>query len=86
MDRVAMEKWVRSLLDDQGVTVALCQSRRSRGHWVPKLRYSPLDKELSGMILIKEDTPIIVVNSWHHSNRHVSLSRTKSPTYCCIAT
>jgi len=34
-----------------------------------QLRFSPLDEELSGMIYINENTPIIGVNSLHHPNR-----------------
>jgi Zn-dependent peptidase ImmA (M78 family) len=34
-----------------------------------QLRFSPLDDELSGMIFVKEGTPIIGVNSLHHPNR-----------------
>ena len=34
-----------------------------------KIRRSPLDEELSGMIYIKGKTPIIGVNSLHHPNR-----------------
>lgn len=34
-----------------------------------ELRYSPLDNELSGMIFIKNNIPIIGVNSLHHPNR-----------------
>jgi Zn-dependent peptidase ImmA (M78 family) len=33
------------------------------------VKFSPLDKELSGMIFIRNDHPIIGVNSLHHSNR-----------------
>lgn len=33
------------------------------------VRYSPLDDELSGMIYIKNGTPIIGVNALHHVNR-----------------
>ncbi|MCG7400389.1 ImmA/IrrE family metallo-endopeptidase [Caballeronia zhejiangensis] len=33
------------------------------------LRFSPLDDELSGMVFIKDGTPIIGINSLHHSNR-----------------
>ncbi|MDV4179766.1 ImmA/IrrE family metallo-endopeptidase [Rhizobium brockwellii] len=33
------------------------------------VRYSPLDNELSGMIYIKDGTPIIGVNALHHINR-----------------
>lgn len=31
--------------------------------------YSPLDNELSGLIYIKKNTPIIGINSLHHPNR-----------------
>ena len=34
-----------------------------------QLKFSPLDDELSGMIFIKDGTPIIGVNSQHHPNR-----------------
>jgi Zn-dependent peptidase ImmA (M78 family) len=34
-----------------------------------QLCFSPLDEELSGMIFIKENVPIIGVNSLHHPNR-----------------
>src|SRR2546423_2483107 len=34
-----------------------------------EIRFSPLDEELSGMIYIKSDVPIIGVNSLHHLNR-----------------
>ena len=33
------------------------------------VRFSPLDEELSGMIYIKDDVPIIGINSLHHPNR-----------------
>jgi Zn-dependent peptidase ImmA (M78 family) len=33
------------------------------------LRFSPLDEELSGMIHIKDNVPIIGVNSLHHPHR-----------------
>jgi len=34
-----------------------------------QVRFSPLDDELSGMIYIKDEVPIIGVNSMHHPNR-----------------
>ena len=34
-----------------------------------QIRFAPLDQELSGMIHIKDDVPIIGVNSLHHPNR-----------------
>lgn len=33
------------------------------------IRFQPLDEELSGMIYIKDGTPIIGVNALHHPNR-----------------
>src|SRR5438876_570068 len=33
------------------------------------IRYSPLDNEISGMVFVKEDVPVIGVNSLHHPNR-----------------
>ena len=33
------------------------------------LRFSPLDNELSGMIYIKDEMPIVGVNALHHPNR-----------------
>lgn len=34
-----------------------------------QVRYSQLDDELSGMVFIRDDTPIIGVNALHHPNR-----------------
>ena len=34
-----------------------------------QLRFSPLDRELSGMVFVKDGTPIIGVNAIHHPNR-----------------
>jgi Zn-dependent peptidase ImmA (M78 family) len=34
-----------------------------------RVRYSPLDEELSGFIYIKDGVPIIGINSLHHPNR-----------------
>jgi Zn-dependent peptidase ImmA (M78 family) len=52
-----------------------------------KVQYAPFDDELSGMTYIKDDVPIIGVNSLHHPNRqrftlahelgHVILHRAK---------
>lgn len=33
------------------------------------LRFQPMDNELSGMIYIKDDVPIIGINALHHPNR-----------------
>lgn len=34
-----------------------------------QVRFSPFDDELSGMIFIKDDVPVIGINSLHHPNR-----------------
>ena len=34
-----------------------------------QVRFSPFDKELSGMVYVKDEVPIIGVNSLHHPNR-----------------
>jgi Zn-dependent peptidase ImmA (M78 family) len=34
-----------------------------------QLRFSPLDSELSGMVYVKDGTPIIGINALHHPNR-----------------
>src|SRR5689334_9073653 len=34
-----------------------------------ELRYSPLNVELSGMVFVKDGTPILGVNALHHPNR-----------------
>jgi len=34
-----------------------------------QLKFSPLDDELSGMVFVKNGSPIIGINSLHHSNR-----------------
>ncbi len=34
-----------------------------------QIRFSPLDKDLSGMVYIKDGVPIIGVNALHHPNR-----------------
>ena len=34
-----------------------------------QIRFRPLDDEISGMVYIKDDVPIIGVNSLHHPNR-----------------
>jgi len=57
----------------------LLQSNKVTGPPVPvvqivkklgvRLRFSPLDSELSGMIYIKKKRPIIGVNALHHPNR-----------------
>lgn len=59
----------QSLLDDHEVTTPPVPVERIAKTLGARLRYSPLDDELSGMIYVNEDTPIIGVNALHHPNR-----------------
>ena len=59
----------RALLQDNQVTAPpVPVERLARGLSV-QLRFSPLDQELSGMVYVKDGTPIIGVNAIHHPNR-----------------
>jgi Zn-dependent peptidase ImmA (M78 family) len=49
-----------------GIPVPVDKIAKSLG---ARVRYSPLDDELSGFIYIKDGVPIIGVNSLHHPNR-----------------
>ena len=69
MDRVDLGEKVKSLLDDQGVTSAPVPVEKIARSLGAHVRHSPLDEELSGMIYINGNTPIIGVNSSHHRNR-----------------
>ena len=65
----AIAKRVQSLLDDNEVAAPPVPIERIAKTLGAQLRYSPLDAELSGMIYVKEGTPIIGVNALHHPNR-----------------
>ena len=60
---------IEHLLDVHGVTTAPVPVEKLARLLGARLRFSPLDEELSGMIYIKGNTPIIGVNSHHHPNR-----------------
>ena len=63
-------RWkIHHLLEKHGTTTAPVPVERIARLLGARLRFSPLDEELSGMIYIKGDTPIIGVNSHHHPNR-----------------
>ena len=64
-----MRRRVKALLDIHGLTTAPVSVEKIARLLGARLRFSPLDEELSGMIYIKGDTPIIGVNSQHHPNR-----------------
>jgi Zn-dependent peptidase ImmA (M78 family) len=57
------------LVKDFGVRAPAVPVDRIAKFLGAQLRFSPLDEELSGMIFVKEGTPIIGVNSLHHPNR-----------------
>jgi Zn-dependent peptidase ImmA (M78 family) len=63
------EEEARKVLSKHGVDswpVRVDRIAKARG---AKIRYSPLDDELSGMAFYKDQLPIIGVNSKHHTNR-----------------
>lgn len=63
------EDRAQKLLDDLGydtIPVPVDKIAKQRG---AQLRYSPLDKELCGMVFVKDGVPIIGVNALHHPNR-----------------
>lgn len=59
----------QSLLQESGVSAPPVLVARLAKTLGAKLRFSPLDEELSGMIFVKDGTPIIGVNALHHPNR-----------------
>jgi len=65
----AISNKANSLLEENGVAVPSVPVERIAKKLGARLRFSPLDDELSGMIYVKEGTPIIGVNSLHHPNR-----------------
>ena len=64
-----IRKRVEALLEAHDVTAAPVPVEEIAGSLGARVRYSPLDEELSGMIYIKGNAPIIGVNSQHHPNR-----------------
>tara|TARA_R110001606_G_scaffold399304_1_gene584223 strand:- start:3133 stop:3657 length:525 start_codon:yes stop_codon:yes gene_type:complete len=59
----------KSLLDENRVTAPPVSVERIAKKLGARLKFSPLDDELSGMIYVKDGVPIIGVNSLHHPNR-----------------
>lgn len=59
----------RTLLQDNQVTAPPVPVERIARGLAAQLRFSPLDRELSGMVFVKDGTPIIGVNAIHHPNR-----------------
>ena len=60
---------VQALLQENQVTTPPVPVEQIAKALDAQLRFSPLDDELSGMIYVKEGTPIIGVNALHHPNR-----------------
>ncbi len=67
--RSAIQKRVKELRDEQGIMAAPVPVERIAKGLEAQLRFSPLDDELSGMVYVKDGTPIIGVNALHHPNR-----------------
>lgn len=67
--RQSVETRASKLLESLGIQeipVPVDKIAKSLG---ARLRFSPLDEELSGFIFIKDGVPIIGINSLHHPNR-----------------
>ena len=67
--RKSIRKRVEALLSEHSVTTAPVPVERIAKRLGARLRFQPLDDELSGMIYVKDGLPIIGVNSLHHPNR-----------------
>ena len=67
--RKAIRTRTQKLLEEHGVTTAPVPVDRIARSLNAQLRFQPLDDELSGMVYIKDGTPIIGVNALHHPNR-----------------
>jgi len=67
--RSTIQKRVKDLLEEHGVSTAPVPVERIAKALDAQLRFSPLDDELSGMVYVKDGTPIIGVNALHHPNR-----------------
>ena len=65
----AIANRAQTLLQDSRITAPSVPVERIAKALGAQLRFSPLDDELSGMIYVKDGTPIIGVNALHHPNR-----------------
>lgn len=68
-NRLKATRSAKSLLDEMGISEPSVSVDKIAKKLGAQLRYSPLDQELSGMIYVKDDIPIIGVNALHHPNR-----------------
>jgi Zn-dependent peptidase ImmA (M78 family) len=67
--RKTIQNHVQRLLEQLGITSAPVPVERIAKSLNAQLRFSPLDDELSGMVYVKDGTPIIGINALHHPNR-----------------
>ncbi len=66
---ISPEKCAQDLLTRLGFNTAPIPVERIAKALGIVLKFSPLDDELSGMIFIKDDIPIVGVNALHHPSR-----------------
>ena len=67
--RRAIQQRAKTLLEGQKVSSAPVPVEKIAKALDAQVRFSPLDDELSGMVYVKDGTPIIGVNALHHPNR-----------------
>ena len=67
--RRAILRRAREVLEENQVKAPPVPVERIARKLSAQLRFSPLDNELSGMVFVKDGTPIIGVNALHHPNR-----------------
>jgi Zn-dependent peptidase ImmA (M78 family) len=68
-NRIDPRREAQKVLDDLEISSVPTPVERIVKSLGAKLRFSPFDDELSGMIFIKDSIPIIGVNALHHPNR-----------------
>lgn len=68
-NRKKAENAARELLDEMRITRPPIPVEKIARQLGARLRFSPLDEELSGMVLVKDGAPVIGVNALHHPNR-----------------
>jgi Zn-dependent peptidase ImmA (M78 family) len=67
--RETIEQKAQSLLDELAITTFPVPVDRIARELGAQMRFQPLDEELSGMVYIKDNIPIIGVNALHHPHR-----------------
>lgn len=67
--RKSIQNQVRKLLEQHEIRSAPVPIERILKALDTQVRFSPLDEELSGMVYVKDGTPIVGVNALHHPNR-----------------